>query len=1016
MSRHRAVRNLNLEEELAEDDYYSDEDPYENISSDDQYALAEALSQALSVLGPSENSGISEREIKDALWDSYFDVDSAVNHLVEEKSKREAKLEKDRQKAADPAGTSTSADTPLSELQRLSLRSRQASPSDSPSRGRGGGRGALGSKAMGLAGLGRGGRSSMAKRNLADLAPPQLRSSPAFRGEAIDGATPSSETAGSAPVKPTSKLSALAMKSNAARNANNKRPMEEAARGPVAPGANVSAAGSSAEAPSASRPSKLAALAAARANPGSPRRSPVPERSDPTASATLPPAPVPAAATADTGKPLSKLQQKMAAARQAKAANSEKGSAPKGDAMDVDTFPAASDGPLPTCYGSDIAVDALFPHAAQRSTATSSLATAPSQPGLLAEASCLGSGPSGQFQVAGPFPPTRAVPGGSPFDIFVGASAPAALAQPPLAGEGQIEGLRKAFAGPSPDDVVLKAREAKKAAAAASATNSGASTPLRKKAAVGQAAKAASSGASSARNGSAANVSQLRTDIEAMGLGSQLPPAAKDGSMGSSVQGSSAGGAGSLATTPKVGIAHERIVEEYRKREKEGKSELSLVVVGHVDAGKSTLMGRMLLELGTLSDREYSANERASKKIGKGSFAYAWALDSSEEERERGVTIDVAQDHFSTPHRQFTLLDAPGHRDFIPNMISGAAQADSALLVIDSIHGAFEAGFGPNGQTREHALLVRSLGVQQVVVVVNKLDAVGYSQERYDEIVSKLQPFLRGCGFDEAKTRFVPCGGSVGENLAVRDEGGELGAWYDGPTLVEVLDTLEPPRRNLDGPLRLPVTNVFKGQTAIASGVGVSGRVVSGIVQIGDRLRAVPGDESGIVRAIEVDSDSVPWAVAGNNVTVYLSNIDVIQIAVGSVLCPSNAADVVELCDTFTAQLLVFTPTYPLVQGTAVEVFHHSAEVPGKLVELLETRDKSTGHVIKRHPRVLSRGTTALCRIEVRSGGGAGKRSGVPIESVDKCKDMARILVRRDGETVAAGIVVETHPAAPAGA
>lgn len=538
---------------------------------------------------------------------------------------------------------------------------------------------------------------------------------------------------------------------------------------------------------------------------------------------------------------------------------------------------------------------------------------------------------------------------------------------------------------------------AKKAAASASTPASGTSTPLHRKAAVGQAAKAAAS--SGAKQGGT-SVSQLRNEIESLGIHAGSKATSSAGSASSAIQ--------SAVTTP-VGIAHERIIDEYRRREREGKAELSLVVVGHVDAGKSTLMGRMLLELGSLSQREYSSNERASQKIGKGSFAYAWALDSSDEERERGVTIDVAQDHFSTTHRTFTLLDAPGHRDFIPNMISGAAQADSALLVVDSILGAFEAGFGPNGQTREHALLVRSLGVQQLVVVVNKLDAVGYSQERYNEIVTKVKPFLTSCGFDAAKLRFVPCGGSVGENLAVREEGGDLSKWYDGPTLVDVLDKLEPPARLLDGPLRLPVTNVFKGQTAIASGVGVSGRVVSGIVQIGDRLRPVPGDESGMVRAIEVDSEAVPWAVAGANATVYLSGIDQIQIAVGAVLC--SPSQPIALCDSFTAQVLVFEPTYPLVAGTSIELFHHSANIPATLTELVAILDKTTGAVAKAKPRVLTKGSTAIVRVAVKAGGAAGQSSGIPIEDAKSNKEMARVLMRMNGETVAAGIVMEAHSA-----
>lgn len=266
---------------------------------------------------------------------------------------------------------------------------------------------------------------------------------------------------------------------------------------------------------------------------------------------------------------------------------------------------------------------------------------------------------------------------------------------------------------------------------------------------------------------------------------------------------------------PKLTIERREIIDQVQRELAQGKGGINLVVIGHVDAGKSTLMGRMLYELGVMSEKEKTSNERGSAKMGKSSFQYAWALDGTVEERERyallpassallethrltisfrrGVTMDIAQDHFVTPHRHFTLLDAPGHRDFIPNMISGAAQADAALLVVDAGMGEFESGFGHGGQTREHALLVRSLGVQQIVVVVNKLDTVDWSQGRFDDIQDEMRPFLLQSGFLPAKTLFVPVGAMQGVNLVDRAPGQEVIPWYSDGTLVELLGALSPP-------------------------------------------------------------------------------------------------------------------------------------------------------------------------------------------------------------------------------
>ncbi|KAF9651276.1 hypothetical protein BDM02DRAFT_3091701 [Thelephora ganbajun] len=411
-------------------------------------------------------------------------------------------------------------------------------------------------------------------------------------------------------------------------------------------------------------------------------------------------------------------------------------------------------------------------------------------------------------------------------------------------------------------------------------------------------------------------------------------------------------------------------------------------------------MGRILYELGKVDEKERAANERASGKIGKSSFSWAWQMDGTVEERERGITMDIALNSFSTPHRHITILDAPGHRDFVPNMISGASQADCALLVVGASTGEFEAGFDRGGQTREHLVLVRSLGVSQVVVAVNKLDVVEWDQSRYTEIVDALKPFLLQTGFHNSKTKFVPVAAMTGVNLVKRDEpdGAELRKWYKGPTLVDLLDKLEPPARDITSPFRFPISNVFKGS---GSAVGVTGRVCAGAVQTGEKLRIVPGDESGIVKMISYEGDNIPWAAAGQTVTLYMTAVDPIHLNVGSVLCPQTS--IVPLATTFTARIIVFDIAMPITAGTSVELFHHSQDIPAYVSKLLSTVDRSTGKEVKKSPRVLTKGVSAEVQITLRSAGGTGKVYSAPLETFAANKEMGRVLIRRGGETVAAG-------------
>lgn len=459
---------------------------------------------------------------------------------------------------------------------------------------------------------------------------------------------------------------------------------------------------------------------------------------------------------------------------------------------------------------------------------------------------------------------------------------------------------------------------------------------------------------------------------------------------------------------PKMTLAREKVIEEAKKQlDERDKKGVSLVVIGHVDAGKSTLMGRLLYELGRVDEKKRMANERGSSKVGKSSFSWAWELDGTLEERQRGITMDIAQQFLVTPHRKITILDAPGHRDFIPNMISGAAQADCALLVVDASTGEFEAGFDRGGQTREHIVLVRSLGVSQVIVAVNKLDQVQWKKDRYDEICDLLRPFLVQSGFHPSKTKFVPVGAIDGVNLLSQkvDKEEDLKRWYVGPTLIDLLDQLKPPTRDLTSSLRLPVSNVFKGQS---SGIAVSGRVCGGIVQVGERVRVMPGDEMAIIKMIDIEEENQLWAAAGSNVTVHLTSIDPVHVNIGTVLC--SLTDAIPLATVFIAQIMVFDIQVPITAGTTVELFHHSQDVPATISKLIASLDRASGAVIKQNPRVLTKGASAEVEVSLRAASVSGPSPtarSIPLEPFSCNKDMGRILIRRGGETIGAGIVLK---------
>ncbi|NXQ81684.1 HBS1L protein, partial [Nyctibius grandis] len=425
-----------------------------------------------------------------------------------------------------------------------------------------------------------------------------------------------------------------------------------------------------------------------------------------------------------------------------------------------------------------------------------------------------------------------------------------------------------------------------------------------------------------------------------------------------------------------------------------GKQLLNLVVIGHVDAGKSTLMGHLLYLLGNVNKRTMHKYEQESKKAGKASFAYAWVLDETGEERERGVTMDVGMTKFETKTKVITLMDAPGHKDFIPNMITGAAQADVAILVVDASRGEFEAGFETGGQTREHGLLVRSLGVTQLAVAVNKMDQVNWQQERFQEITSKLGQFLKQAGFKESDVAYIPTSGLGGENLVTRGQSSDLTQWYKGKCLLDQIDSFKPPQRSVDKPFRLCVADVFKDQ---GSGFCVTGKIESGYIQVGERLLAMPPNETCTAKGITLHDEPVDWAAAGDHVSLTLTGMDIIKINVGCVFC--DPKEPIKVCTRFRARVLIFNIEVPITKGFPVLLHYQTVSEPATIRRLLSVLHKSTGEVTKKKPKFLTKGQNALIELQTQR--------PVALELYKDFKELGRFMLRYSGSTIAGGVVTE---------
>jgi elongation factor 1 alpha-like protein len=400
-------------------------------------------------------------------------------------------------------------------------------------------------------------------------------------------------------------------------------------------------------------------------------------------------------------------------------------------------------------------------------------------------------------------------------------------------------------------------------------------------------------------------------------------------------------------------------------------------------------------------------------------------LDETNEERERGITMDVGHSAFQTKTKNVTLLDAPGHRDFIPNMISGAYQADVAILVVNATRGEFEAGFDQGGQTREHALLVRSLGVSQLIVAVNKLDTVQWSKERFDDIVLKLGKFLKTqVGFKDSDLTFVPVSGLTGANLKEEDnkQSGDrdnedsrqlLFQWYDGPSLIQAIDDLRSPERLIDKPFRMSISDIFKPTTSGAGGFCAAGRIETGYIQKNDTVLISPLNEYATVKNILLDnalpsssSLGLNCAFAGDHVSLTLSGtgsgpstLDPANLTLGMIVC--DPSQPVKVSKHFSAKLVVLGVETPITKGFACVLHHGGVTEAASLKKLVAQLSKGTGEIVKRKPRILAKNSSAQVEITTAS--------PVCIETYAESKELGRFMLRAGGITIAAGMVTDIH-------
>lgn len=411
------------------------------------------------------------------------------------------------------------------------------------------------------------------------------------------------------------------------------------------------------------------------------------------------------------------------------------------------------------------------------------------------------------------------------------------------------------------------------------------------------------------------------------------------------------------------------------------KPHINLVVIGHVDHGKSTLVGRLLLETGAIEPHIIEKFKKQAEEKGKGSFAFAWVMDGLKEERERGVTIDVAHKKFYTDKYFFTVIDAPGHRDFVKNMITGTSQADAAIITVSAIE-------GPQAQTKEHVFLATTLGVKQIIVAINKMDAVGYDEAKYTATRDAMAKLLSMVGVKADTVPFIPVSAYEGENIKA---GSTKMPWYKGKHLLAAMDDFKIIDKPTDTPLRVPVQDVY---TITGIGTVPVGRVETGILKPGMKVSFQPANVIGEVKSIEMHHEVLPQAVPGDNCGFNVRGVSKNDIRRGDVAGPVDNPP--SVAKSFTAQIVVLNHPSVITVGYT-PVFHcHTTQTACRFVELVKTIDPKTGQVKENNPQFLKTGDIAVVRVE--------PTKPMVIEVAKEFPQLGRFAIRDMGQTVAAGM------------